>query len=596
MSFPYIWTLTATSLASSAFVSSLKGAVEGFNESARQDRRDLLIDKQTKFNVLLEVAQEDLQKRFSPRTPQSRKTQVWRNIKSGLEKFCQVVYHYSSVMDVLVSAHPEIAALAWGAMKFLLAVSVNHQELKGKIVYHLAEIGEQFKIVDSYVRVFPEAAMVEQVCGVYDKFTAFLRLSIDWCKENALVKFFKNVALPYEARIKPTIDELNNHMRKIKERVDVHNTHRLAAVQYDISALVGILDNTRRLQVDSYAAVAQLLQGIALDQKKEVDQRIEPTPDDISARIRDATSSISSIPKESSGTSLETFPNLQLTFEHLKDCAVQSVRLEADHSYHAFDLPNKPEVKAWLRSKESALLWIDGFANSRASKWTTEFSVDVLLGTERQSSTVLFYFGDIAANDVAEPDSAYLASPKAIIHSFIVQLLRQHAGLAGNGTDQLTPERWTEARRSTKAAWNLLNYLLQSLAAEANVVYLIIDSVDSLSAVNDNSGSLQPFLRRLSALVTSPPSGESPRSHPPLAVKILLTSVAGSPHSFLFPPTDAASVLPSHSIVRIPQTFGQHNVASGPAHLRKPSAKRLVRLPDSDDEFGLKPADSFGFL
>lgn len=112
MSFPYIWTLTATSLASSAFVSSLKGAVEGFNESARQDRRDLLIDKQTKFNVLLEVAQEDLQKRFSPRTPQSKKTQVWQNIKSGLEKFCEVVYHYSSVMDVLVSAHPEIAALA----------------------------------------------------------------------------------------------------------------------------------------------------------------------------------------------------------------------------------------------------------------------------------------------------------------------------------------------------------------------------------------------------------------------------------------------------------------------------------------------------
>lgn len=409
------------------------------------------------------------------------------------------------------------------------------------------------------------------------------------------VKFFKNVALPYEARIKPTIDELNNHMRKIKERVDVHNTHRLAAVQYDISALVGILDDTRRLQVNSHAAIAQLLQGIASDQKKEVDQRIEPTPDDISARIKDAMSSISSVPKEDFGTSLETSSNLQLTFEHLKDCAIQSVRLEADHSYHAFDLPNRPEVKAWLRSKESALLWIDGFANSRAGKWITEFSVDVLLGTERQSSTVLFYFGDIAANDVAEPDAAYLASPKAIIHSFIVQLLRQHAGLAGNGTDQLTPERWTEARRSTKAAWNLLHYLLQSLAAEANVVYLIIDSVDSLSAVNNNSGSLHPFLRRLSALVTSSPSGESPGSHAPLAVKILLTSVAGSPHSFLFPPTDAVSVLPSHSIVRIPQTFGQHNVASAPAHLRKPSAKRLVRLPDSDDEFGLKPADSFGF-
>ena len=73
-------------------------------------------------------------------------------------------------------------------MKFLLAVSVNHQELREKIVYHLAEIGEHFKIIDSYVRLFPEADMVEHVCGVYDNFNQFLQLSIDWCKENALGK------------------------------------------------------------------------------------------------------------------------------------------------------------------------------------------------------------------------------------------------------------------------------------------------------------------------------------------------------------------------------------------------------------------------
>ena len=73
-------------------------------------------------------------------------------------------------------------------MKFLLAVSLNHQELKGKIVLHLAEIGEQFKIMDSYVKLFPEADMVEHLCAVYDNFTQFLHLSIDWCKENALGK------------------------------------------------------------------------------------------------------------------------------------------------------------------------------------------------------------------------------------------------------------------------------------------------------------------------------------------------------------------------------------------------------------------------
>ncbi len=69
-------------------------------------------------------------------------------------------------------------------MKFLLAVSVNHQELKEKITEHLADIGEQFKTIDSYVRTFPETEMVDHVIGAYNSFLSFLQLSIDWCREN----------------------------------------------------------------------------------------------------------------------------------------------------------------------------------------------------------------------------------------------------------------------------------------------------------------------------------------------------------------------------------------------------------------------------
>ena len=407
------------------------------------------------------------------------------------------------------------------------------------------------------------------------------------------VKFFKNVTLPYEARIKPTIDELNKFIRRVKERVDVHNTHRLAVMQYDISALIDMLDDSRRLQVNSHAVIAQLLQGIASDQTKGIDLPVESTTSSTYTMLKGKLPSEDPVPREGSSDSSQTLPNLQLPFERLKDCAIQSVQLEAKHSYLALDLPNRPEVKAWLGSKHSALLWIDGYANPRTSKWTTEFAVDVLLGVERQSSTVLFYFCDVAMNDIADPSSSYLASPRALIHSFIVQLLHQQKNLARTEADWLTPERWTETRCSTKAAWTLLHYLLQSSSAEASTVYLIIDSIDALS-VNAHPCYLQPFLRRLSALVTSSPCWESAGSLRSLAVKILLTSVTGSTPSLLFPP-GAAGSLPSHSIVHIPQTFGQHNVATPPDHLRKPSVKRLVRLPDSDDEYGLKPADNFGF-
>jgi len=496
-------------------------------------------------------------------------------------------------------------------MKFLLAVSVNDQELKERIVYHLAEIGEQFKIVDSYVRLFPEKDMVEHVCGVYDSFTTFLQVSIKWCKENALgksgnslltvslkrvplVKFFKTVALPYEARIKPTIDELNTHLKRVKDRADIHNTHRLAVMQYDISAFIEILDDSRRLQVDSHAVIAQLLQGIASDQRKQARQSSELPSGDDHPQMKHEVVHTGLLLEEELSTSLNQTSGPQLTPELLKDYAIQSTRLEARESYVALDLLNKPEVKAWTGTKDSSLLWVDGFVNLQISKWTTEFSIDVLLGIERQTSTVLFYFGDIATKDPSDPESGHSASPKAIVHSFIIQLLRQNAYLASNDVKWLTPQRWIEARRSTKAAWSILHYLLKSLAAEVKVVYIVIDSIDALSTVSNHSCDLQPFLRRLSALVVSPPLQKTKESTSSIAVKILLTSVTSSVHQLLFPPA-ATDLPPSHSIIHIPQTYGQHNIPRPPVHLCKPSVKRLVRLPDSDNEFGLKPADSFGF-
>ena len=409
-----------------------------------------------------------------------------------------------------------------------------------------------------------------------------------------LVKFFKNVALPYEARIKPTIDELNTHLKRVKDRVDVHNTHRLAVMQYDIGALMEILDDSRRLQVDSHAVIAQLLQGIASDQRKQVEQPFKLPRSSDYPQVKGGMTSTEVLSEKEVITSLKEFPDPQLTPERLKDYAIQSIQLEAKHSYVALDLFNKPEVKGWTGSTGSSLLWIDGFANPQASKWTTEFSIDVLLGIVGQKGTVLFYFGDVTTNEASEPVPDNPASPKPIIHSFIIQLLSQHPYLIGNHATWLTPQRWIEARRSTKAAWTILHYLLKSLAAEARILYIMIDSIDALSTVNNHSCDLQPFLRRLSALVTSPPFRETTGADTPLPVKILLTSVTGNSHELLFPPA-AADSLPSHSILHIPQTFGQHNVPVAPVHLRKPGAKRLVRLPDSDDEFGLKPADSFGF-
>ena len=406
-----------------------------------------------------------------------------------------------------------------------------------------------------------------------------------------LVKLFKNVASPYNARIKPTIDELNNRMKRVKERVDVHNTHRLAVMQYDISALIGILDDQKRLQVSSHAIIAQLLQGIAADQSKEVDHSsLESMIKQTLALIQDKNSPPRLDEAPRLNVSVEALSDPRISLNHFQHCAIQSVHLDPKCSHRALNLADKPEVSSWLNAKDSALLWIDGFANARANNWTTEFAVDVLLCAQSQREVTLFFFGDVGMESATDGP----ASPKEIIHSFIVQLLRQLPTLANDTAALVTPEAMSEARRSSKVAWELLHHLLFAVPVECNMLYIVVDNIDTLFAQGHQPKSFSVLLQHISALVKTS-HAQVPGTKPALpTMKVLFTAVTGTTHQCLFSPR-SASLSSTHYIVQIPHTFGQRNVPTKPANLKQPKARRLARLPDSDDEFGFRPADSFEF-
>ena len=76
-------------------------------------KRNELIDKKAQFSSLLSQAQKDLEEYTrKPEPEKSKLRSAWYQTKRGLEKFCKYAYQYAGVMDVMVSAHPEIAALA----------------------------------------------------------------------------------------------------------------------------------------------------------------------------------------------------------------------------------------------------------------------------------------------------------------------------------------------------------------------------------------------------------------------------------------------------------------------------------------------------
>ena len=92
---------------------ALEDAVESFNRDVPSSKASELIDKRTEFATLSKYAQKELALRYGEDTvPQRKRDRLWRSTKRGMEKFSKTIYNYKGVMDVLVSAHPEIASLA----------------------------------------------------------------------------------------------------------------------------------------------------------------------------------------------------------------------------------------------------------------------------------------------------------------------------------------------------------------------------------------------------------------------------------------------------------------------------------------------------
>ncbi len=106
-------TETATSPGADGSFQALQNAVDTFNREATAKKKSELIDKKVEFSTLLPQAKKDLEKCIKKPEPEKSKLRhAWYQTKRGLEKFCKYAVQYSNVMDVMVSAHPEIAALA----------------------------------------------------------------------------------------------------------------------------------------------------------------------------------------------------------------------------------------------------------------------------------------------------------------------------------------------------------------------------------------------------------------------------------------------------------------------------------------------------
>ena len=164
----------------------------------------------------------------------------------------------------------------------------------------------------------------------------------------------------------------------------------------------------------------------------------------------------------------------------LDNCIERDAHRVLEHgrleSIAATNLHQREEVRAWIESNQSELLWIDGFAETGNLDWTTNFCLEVGDAAKPvKTITVLSYYCSGHANTILS------GRPETILHSFIFQLISRHRQMftwIACREFCLTRSRFQEARESSTKLWALFHDCLR--IAGPPCLYVTLDNIDVL--------------------------------------------------------------------------------------------------------------------
>ena len=149
--------------------------------------RDDLESGRNKLLALIKSAQAEQERKYPEMTSETVRTRrqvAQAKIKAGYKTFSEVTYEYSKIMDVLVNQAPEYVSLVWGAIKIVLVVQINHQELKQKVKEYMEQIKAKFEIIDHLTAYMPKANLVVSVAKAYELFSRFLAKAVKYYSLN----------------------------------------------------------------------------------------------------------------------------------------------------------------------------------------------------------------------------------------------------------------------------------------------------------------------------------------------------------------------------------------------------------------------------
>ncbi|KAF3181215.1 hypothetical protein TWF225_006762 [Orbilia oligospora] len=374
---------------------------------------------------------------------------------SPFTTFIRSMQQFSSIVDTCVQSNPEIAALVWGGMKFVLLTFSNYLKYLEEIVDMCDQMGRLCPQFERFSKLFPKHKELQSaICEFYAIIVDFFREALLFLYSSVFKQLAVATFRPFEEKFGGILKSLDLAKETIDKEITLSSEQELHVDRL----------NNAQLRTD----VQDLCHWTRTHHQYYQDRRIQVSEEARRSKRERILRNISVYPYYSDFTN-----NLHKRFEN-----------------SGMWIYDTPEYKSWFDSTKSVGLWyhaIPGFGKSVLTAGVID-SILEMSRTSRNERHYVAYFFCTYKNA-----SSLLA--QTILSSLLHQMLYYSHNLPKSILDDLESRFEDKARSSRVLLSDIQRFLGDILQNNQANNYIVIDGLDE--CIDKERGTVLRALKKL---------------------------------------------------------------------------------------------------
>ncbi|KAJ5826601.1 NACHT nucleoside triphosphatase [Penicillium robsamsonii] len=197
--------------------------LSGAFQNAKQEFLASLKDPSLFDSVLNVTSMQDVYKFTTQLQEKQSKSNGLRNL-GKIKPYLDRLKEYARVIEVFVSAKPEILALIWGPIKLLLQMTENFTKTFDAIVEAIAVIGNKLPLFEAYTVLFEENDRVTDVLVLFYKdILDFYEIVLNFFASKRWGLIFDSVWPRHKDKINVVVSSIEQHCLLMTDQVTLEN-------------------------------------------------------------------------------------------------------------------------------------------------------------------------------------------------------------------------------------------------------------------------------------------------------------------------------------------------------------------------------------